>query len=109
MSALIANHVTSGMVVVVCWWLAHSEARSVPPGRLIAVCYSIVGLSVLMTAIGRGAGLVGQHTHIGVELWLRRFDTRKAGIDRVDGRDVAGHHLRPRRADRRRRGRPGDR
>ena len=56
MSALIANHVTSGMVVVVCWWLAHSEARSVPPGRLIAVCYSIVGLSVLMTAIGRGAG-----------------------------------------------------
>lgn len=54
MSALmLANHVTSAVVVLTCWWLAHVSAAARPPGRLIATGYALIGLSVLATALVR--------------------------------------------------------
>ena len=50
---LLANHLTSGVVVLTCWWLAHLTARAHPPGRLVAAGYGLIGLSVLATALVR--------------------------------------------------------
>jgi hypothetical protein len=50
---LFANHITSGGVVLLCWWLAHQYSRDEPPGRMISVGFSIVGFSVLVTALAR--------------------------------------------------------
>lgn len=57
MMLLFANHFSSGLVIISCWWLAHSNARSNPPGRAIAVGYSLIGFSILFTAVARDAGL----------------------------------------------------
>lgn len=54
---LIANNLSSGVVILACWWLAHLNARAKPPGRAIAAGYAILGLSVLFTALVRNLGL----------------------------------------------------
>jgi len=50
---LIANNLTSAVVIIACWWLAHINARSRPPGRALAAAYSLVGISVLFTMVVR--------------------------------------------------------
>lgn len=57
---LAANNLTSITVSVCCWWLAHSNARSIPPGRLIACGYAFIGFSVLFTAVFRNAEGIAQ-------------------------------------------------
>lgn len=54
---LIANNVTSGVVILACWWLAHMNARSRPPGRAIAAGYGLVGFSILFTLVIRNLGI----------------------------------------------------
>lgn len=54
---LLSNNLSSAIVVLVCWWLAHQNARARPPGRVIAVGYALLGFSVLMTAILRNVGI----------------------------------------------------
>ena len=51
------HHATSAALVLLCWWLAHEESRRQPPGRLVAIGASIVGWTVLVTALGRSASL----------------------------------------------------
>ena len=48
-----ANQLTSLSVVILCWWLAHQYSRDMPPGRMISVGFSLVGFSILITALGR--------------------------------------------------------
>lgn len=50
---LISNNLTSSIVILACWWLAHVNARSVPPGRAVAAGYSLIGISVLFTMVVR--------------------------------------------------------
>ena len=50
---LIANNLSSGIVILACWWLAHLNARAKPPGRAIAAAYAILGISVLFTMVVR--------------------------------------------------------
>jgi len=50
---LIWNNITSSVVILACWWLAHVNARASPPGRAIAAGYSLIGLSVLFTMVVR--------------------------------------------------------
>lgn len=53
-SALLwANNVTSGVMVIVCWWLAHQFARLQPPGRLAAVMFGLLGINTLYIALAR--------------------------------------------------------
>ena len=33
---LIANNLSSSVVILACWWLAHVNARAAVPGRAIA-------------------------------------------------------------------------
>ena len=54
----LANQFTSLCVVVLCWWLAHQYSRDEPPGRMIAVGFSLVGFSILITALGRGVNTI---------------------------------------------------
>ncbi len=51
---LIAHTLSSGTLVVVCWWLAHQNALvSRPPGLVIAAGFAWVSLTVLVTAFLR--------------------------------------------------------
>ncbi len=54
---LVLNNISSALVVLACWWLAHQNARSKPPGRAIAAGYALLGFSVLLTAIVRSIGI----------------------------------------------------
>lgn len=54
---LVTNNLTSAAVVLSCWWLAHMNAKAVPPGRLVAAAYALVGFSVLFTMIVRNLGI----------------------------------------------------
>ena len=54
---LIANNLTSTVVVIACWWLAHINARARPPGRAIAAGYALIGISVLFTALVRNLAI----------------------------------------------------
>jgi len=56
---LIANNVTSAVVILACWWLAHINARSRPPGRAIAAGYALIGISVLFTLVVRNLAIDG--------------------------------------------------
>ncbi|MGR3452950.1 hypothetical protein [Pseudooceanicola sp.] len=54
---LIWNNITSSVVILACWWLAHVNARSSPPGRAIAAGYSLIGISVLFTMVVRNLAM----------------------------------------------------
>ncbi len=54
---LLANNVTSLIVILICWWLAHQNARAVPPGRAIAAGYALIGFSMAFTMIVRNIGI----------------------------------------------------
>lgn len=54
---LIANNVTSAIVILGCWWLAHINAKARPPGRALAVAYSLLGFFVLSTLVVRNLGV----------------------------------------------------
>ena len=54
---LFASHATSVSLSLVCWWLAHLYARCRPPGRSVAACYALVGMSVLLTMLVRNLGV----------------------------------------------------
>ena len=54
---LLINNLSSGVLVIACWWLAHQNARSRPPGRWIAGGYALLGFSALLTAIVRNLGV----------------------------------------------------
>ena len=94
MSALqILHALTSGALVILCWWLAHEEARRKPPGRLAALGYSLVGIAVLVTGLARSvelggatfsimqiavkAGLVMTFTAVALRLYRRRQIMRR--------------------------------
>ena len=53
----IANNLSSCVVILACWWLAHINARANPPGRAIAAGYSLLGISVLFTAAVRNLSI----------------------------------------------------
>ena len=59
MTLLYANQITSLGVVLLCWWLAHQYSRDEPPGFWIAVGFSCVGFSILITALGRQVNTIG--------------------------------------------------
>lgn len=52
-----ANHVSSGLLIVTSWFLAHSFSRSIPPGKIVASGFALAGFTVLLTAVGRNLGL----------------------------------------------------
>lgn len=54
---LVANNITSLLIVIACWWLAHQYARAFPPGRMIAAFFALLGFSVLVTMFARNEGL----------------------------------------------------
>ena len=58
MMLLYANQITSFAVVILCWWLAHQYSRDEPPGRLIATGFSLLGFSILVTAVGRSLNTI---------------------------------------------------
>ncbi|SHI91282.1 hypothetical protein [Wenxinia saemankumensis] len=55
---LLCNNVTSVAVVLMCWWLTHSNSRGLFPGRWIAALYSLLGLSVLLTGVVRNLAVM---------------------------------------------------
>ncbi|MFC4668914.1 hypothetical protein ACFO5X_10145 [Seohaeicola nanhaiensis] len=57
MSLLFANNLTSAVVILACWWLAHINAKAVPPGRAVAAGYALVGISVLFTMMVRNLAI----------------------------------------------------
>lgn len=51
---LIANNISSFLLVMACWWLTHTYAiAGFPYGRAIAFLWAAVGMSVLVTAFAR--------------------------------------------------------
>lgn len=54
---LIANNFTSAVMIIACWWLAHQYARVKPPGRGIAACFALLGLTTLVTLFARNVGI----------------------------------------------------
>ncbi|PHP27990.1 hypothetical protein [Limimaricola cinnabarinus] len=51
---LTAHTLSSGALVIVCWWLAHQNALlAKPPARIIALGFAWVSLTVLVTAFLR--------------------------------------------------------
>ena len=51
---LTAHTLSSGALVIVCWWLAHQNALlAKPPARFIALGFAWVSLTVLVTAFLR--------------------------------------------------------
>lgn len=63
---LIANNLSSSVVILACWWLAHVNARAAVPGRAIAAGYSLVGISILFTMVVRNLALEASP----LTLWL---------------------------------------
>lgn len=57
MTLLLANNISSAVVIIACWWLAHQNARATPPGRMIAAGYALIGFSVLFTMVVRNLGI----------------------------------------------------
>lgn len=53
---LTAHTASSVALVCTCWWLCHENAKTRPPGRMIAWGYFVVGVSVLITAFLRAGG-----------------------------------------------------
>ncbi|WP_422073847.1 hypothetical protein [Tranquillimonas rosea] len=58
---LAANNLTSAIIILTCWWLAHINARAQPPGRAIAAGYAMVGVTVLFTGISRNIDVMAPH------------------------------------------------
>jgi|GEM_PF-1418264 len=55
---LVLNNITSGVLAVTCWWLAHNYAAAGRPlGRWISILLGIFSLSVLATAFARNVHL----------------------------------------------------
>lgn len=67
---LIANNVTSIVMVIACWWLAHQYARVKPPGRGIAACFGALGLATLLTLFVRNLGIDVEWPIVGSKLIL---------------------------------------
>ncbi len=55
---LYANNITSAAMIVTCWWLAHQYGRiAQPPGRAIAIGFSLLGITTLFTLLARNLGV----------------------------------------------------
>lgn len=55
---VLANHFTSAVLVLICWWLAHQNSfRRGPLRRPIAVGYAATGVTLAAIALWRQLGL----------------------------------------------------
>lgn len=67
---LTVHHVTSVALSLICWWLAHQNARAFPPGRLIAFGYAVTGMLLLIVAFARESNTGLDMAIIGTKLSL---------------------------------------